>query len=1384
MHFRTFVALACLMPTQLLGTPLPPLKPDKMIKATVTNTHWGQKEKPQMLVQRMHADVAGFAVSSDGQFVVTAGYQDRSIRIWNRFGILVRELPAKWAINAIDFSPKGDRITTAGLSGFGIWDLQGKLVASRQHMTPYNHVKYSPSGKHIVMTSDLSFSPDVFVYDKDGKLLKQWKDTAEIIEDVDVSPQNLIATANRHQGLTLWDMKGNKLCMTNPNSSKPYKVAFRPDGELLVTADADHAIRFWSPECGLLHQITSHKKDLQGLAFSSNGKHLLTTAYKEARLWDVSGKLEAILDWLPIAVARDPAFANHDQLIVGYRDTDVLAAWNTEGYHLFDFGFPPKASKTLRFSHDGKTLYAPTWLQLNVWSLNGNLDRRVELPTNDIDGFEVLDDQGNLVSNGDYRGLVFWKPNHSRKQVVERGGQTTALAINSDRSMIAAGNKTGSINLWNNKGEHQKEIKISEHSSKITTLAFSPNDEYLAVGMETPTREGIAVTLWSFSKGEVNQFPGYDAQALAFFADSKHFALVDVVGQLFVGEIGQSKLTSVPFGPVDIEGGAWTLTPSKDQESIFVGAADCTEVVQISPIGKRLKTYSTGRLSTLAQATLSPDGNLLAMLTKDAAIRLLNLKNNALWHMVASKQEWIVFNDDGYFDASFNGGQLAAIGKGLTGFAIDQFALSNNRPDVLLEKMGLGEPKMIEHFKNQYKRRLRRAGVKESQLTRQLVVPNVHITNTEQKDKRLHIQFDVSAPRELKAYNVWVNNVPLFGPHGKHMTGRQAKKKESIELTFGVNKIEIAAMDQAGLESFRAMTIVHFEKPTKPDLYFLGFGVSKYKDSTLNLDYAHKDALDLARMFSNMKGDFGNVHTKTLINAQVTRSNLDLARSFVKKAKVDDTLVIFIAGHGVHDRDADATYYYLTHNADVNSLSNTALPFDDIESLLHNIAPRRKLFLMDTCESGELDLVFGEQSSSQGVAQGVKARAIKRKTDHRSQANAHTGRSYLLEKDRFVYADLLRRSGTIVFSSSRGAEFSFESTQIKNGFFTAEVKQAFENSKADTSKDGVISVSELRSFVGQEVPKKTGNKQHPTVDRDNLFAKFSFPALSTKARKLRQKIHNNEQKERKEQIKLSQSLREQNLASLSKSATLKKEKTHQKTKPTEMVSVDSGSFTMGCSAMDDHCQAPENPGRLVSMSGFLIDKTEVTIAQYYDCVASGHCSKPGTSSTCSDQNDLPKNYPITCVTWEQANDYCRFRGRRLPTEAQWEKAARGEIPEVYPWGDEAPTCDHARASTLGCPAEALPVGSLPKGASPYGVLDMAGNAGEWVADWFGMFYYNDAPTSDPEGPNQGRHRVVRGGGWLSGDYVSLRVSHRLAKPPNYFNPEIGFRCARPEKKVF
>lgn len=241
--------------------------------------------------------------------------------------------------------------------------------------------------------------------------------------------------------------------------------------------------------------------------------------------------------------------------------------------------------------------------------------------------------------------------------------------------------------------------------------------------------------------------------------------------------------------------------------------------------------------------------------------------------------------------------------------------------------------------------------------------------------------------------------------------------------------------------------------------------------------------------------------------------------------------------------------------------------------------------------------------------------------------------------------------------------------------------------------------------------------------------------------------------------------------------------------PDKMVLIPGGDYEMGSKKSlmevqmdpldilnpDRHRLGPEDPAHTVFIDPFYIDIYEVTNADYKKYLDAANYEKPDFWDN-PDFND-PKQ-PVVGVSWKDAVNYCAWMKKRLPTEAEWEKASRGTRPIEFPWGNEPP--DGKKLNFNEENKKTLPVGSFEAGKSDYGVYDLAGNAAEWVNDYHWALYYLFSGKTNPKGAKSGPYKVVRGGHWRS-VASDVRMTYRNASAPTVKRETIGFRCAKPEK---
>lgn len=236
--------------------------------------------------------------------------------------------------------------------------------------------------------------------------------------------------------------------------------------------------------------------------------------------------------------------------------------------------------------------------------------------------------------------------------------------------------------------------------------------------------------------------------------------------------------------------------------------------------------------------------------------------------------------------------------------------------------------------------------------------------------------------------------------------------------------------------------------------------------------------------------------------------------------------------------------------------------------------------------------------------------------------------------------------------------------------------------------------------------------------------------------------------------------------------------------PEGMILIPAGAYEMGSRKSllelnpteifqsDRHMLGPEDPAHEVVLKAFFIDRFEATNKEYREFIEKTGARTPRYMK--DDEFNKPAQ-PVVGINWQEAADYCKWKGKRLPTEAEWEKAGRGQGPVKYPWGNEPP--DETRLNFDNKVGKTTQVGSYDKGKSAYGVHDLSGNVAEWVYDWHFPEYYLFSPKENPQGPERGTYKVIRGGNWRSNG-EDVRLTYRNATTPKIRSNSVGVRCVK------
>ncbi len=463
--------------------------------------------------------------------------------------------------------------------------------------------------------------------------------------------------------------------------------------------------------------------------------------------------------------------------------------------------------------------------------------------------------------------------------------------------------------------------------------------------------------------------------------------------------------------------------------------------------------------------------------------------------------EWIIWNEKGYFTSSKNANKYVGYhlnhgkDKEAEFFPFEQFDLKYNRPDIIMKDLELASLDIIEGYYLAYLKRLKKMEMTEEQLSDDIHLPELEILSfkTNESTGEVTTKFKaIDDKYKLDRINVYLNDVPIYGVQGISLKNQNINSLEN-ELKFnlidGRNKVQISVLNDKGAESLKQTKYSYFKDNSKHDLYIVSIGVSEYKDKKFNLNYAAKDAIDMANYFKKArKGLYNEVYIKNLVNSEVSLESIKKIKDeFLSRATPSDAVIIFVAGHGVLDKNLN--YYFGAHNMDFENPANGGIPYEELEALLNNIRPINKLFFMDSCHSGELDkddYTATANSNSKETGEVTFRAAGSVNAELKKGMNLQQASQLASE----TFSNLRRGTGATIISSAGGAEYALESKEWKNGLFTYSLLNGLTTKAADKNKDGKITVSEIEAYVYEQVNLKSKGAQKPTSRAENLEIDF------------------------------------------------------------------------------------------------------------------------------------------------------------------------------------------------------------------------------------------------------------------------------------------------------
>lgn len=511
-------------------------------------------------------------------------------------------------------------------------------------------------------------------------------------------------------------------------------------------------------------------------------------------------------------------------------------------------------------------------------------------------------------------------------------------------------------------------------------------------------------------------------------------------------------------------------------------------------MASRVLTLGSGYLRGIVE---DPGRNKVYVSSSDGAIRILDrgsLDLIATCYNLGDLNS-IIFTPDGYYSADKNVTNMIMYGNGLELYSFDRFDLQRNRPDIIRERLGAPREE-VTLLNGAYRKRLRMMGFEESQLDASAHLPEIAITHFPASERvavgdvtmRVQCSDRTQPVRKILA---WINGTPVLGRNGLSVDDRVLTRDIHIRLAAGENRIEVSCLNASGIESVRISRTLFYDAPSKTrNLYIVAMGVSSYRENAHDLQYAAKDARDVAEMLREYgKGLYDNVFTLQLTDGEVTPEAPSLIRTFLDGATRDDSVIAFYAGHGLVSPAYD--YYLSTYATEFSSPETSSIDFTSFESVFDEVLPLNKLLLVDACHSGEIDKEEVHRTLSSATARG--------QVTFRGTALGEESMESKILRARFN--DVRRGTGATILAASNGLEAAVESDRWQNGLFTWTLREGLQTMAADRNGDGQVTVSEMIRHSEDEVARLSGGSQSPSVRSLNAECDFVIRKLAPAGRK-------------------------------------------------------------------------------------------------------------------------------------------------------------------------------------------------------------------------------------------------------------------------------------------
>lgn len=1094
---------------------------------------WDRSLGQEFRVMYGHTSSVWYAVyTSDNKYILSVDEKGTLI-VWNHAtGAIVKRHKLDMFTRKFAYIPNTTRLLTKKTGKIVELDFLTGEIVGEHGMIIDAEIRLTNDGKHLITRIKDKIN-GVSIYDYknkkvDGELIA---DHDKAIQNIAVSPdgKRVAAFSIVNKKVTIWNLESREIISSFEYPNKNLlEMAFTPNNKDILLAERSAKIAVYNVKTGKLKRKMNQSTTLDP-AKMKNG------AYRVGTAWDISispdNKMVAVAEMLNESLgAGIPPTTFMGVLLFDYKRNQELG--RLKGYF--------KMASHLSVGSNGKYLISSVYNKhagIRVWNMKeGNLERFI--PTS---GVASASADGNFFGAwviGDKEKPIVTVFNAKNLKPVFETTDVDALSeivFNADGSRMVTQevaldlanpmNNKFFFRVWDvaTKKQLGKRIEFSTMEMPIfKALQMSPDGNYIIAQINSSE-----FTCWEVATGKRIQSmpsqigyefildfipnsnrllisktkPEYDLENAKMKADMTWFEWDFVTGEV-ANEYNTGK-----------EGILFSGDFSEDGQYLVTGQGGYFNEINFDVVKwdwntKKPICTMKGHHGEIKFVWYGAKGKRVYSSAQDGFIKVWEAESCELAGSLIAQDEldYIILSPDNYYKSSKGNNEGIGFRYNSNLYTFDQFDIRFNRPDKVLTSLGVSKYS-VKLYTKAWEKRLKRIGFAPDDLNGALALPQIELPSkvdlpvtTEEKT----LKFDIKAwdeVHDLDRISIYVNDVPspqLQGISLRKNGIKSLEKKLSVDLSAGKNLVKVSVFNKEGLESLRESFQIHYS-PTndaKPNLYIFTIGVSEFEDKERNLKFATKDAMDLVKKFEE-SNYFGAVYAEELYNEDVTKKHVQDVASFLKKARTDDQVIIYISSHGLLDEELN--YYLATHDIDFNNPGEKGLPYDIINNMLDGLPCRNRLVMIDACHSGEVDKDEAvTRSSIAATNSNVRINHKSGNTLIRPKAGLKNSFTYM----KTLFNDVSKGTGATVISAAGGYEFALESEDWNNGVFTYAMLEGLTSGAADMNDDGEVRVSELKDYVTSKVVDLTDGKQHPTTRSENSLNDFVLFKVKTKYQKM------------------------------------------------------------------------------------------------------------------------------------------------------------------------------------------------------------------------------------------------------------------------------------------